>query len=644
MDAREADVGLLVGKKIVPVKHLESTVPSKTVKGGMCVHENSMMQLEDGNIIPIKELSKGNKILSYSFNDFKPVFNDSFEIFKRKSDKAYELIFMEPSKSIILTPEHKVFVVGKNGIEEKYSADINTGDMLLSVSDVEIENKDDGKISKELAHFLGYMLGDGTIDGNRIILYDKDIQLINVYKKISDKLLDKETVILRKGNANELRLYKKSFADFVVSNFPKISTPRRAKDIDDSVLKLSNDKLRYFISGLFDAEGYVDKTGIGLRMTNENIVKKIQLMLTRFGIVASVRGPDKFDRYELRITNPLYIRYFKERIGFSSLKKNERLDSVVKKYRSGKCSRVPVSGIFIRKLIESEGLKKEDFKTYGMFLTGKRNLSYPIFKKLLNELKIKFKNRKNIDLLEQVLNSNLVGITVKGKNETKNDGYFYDLHVPGSHTFVVNGIVVHNSQGRYDRIRDDAVNEFLTKAGEISSKVLLDQKELKGVIIGGPGPIKEKFEKEDYLHYQIKKLVIGIKDIGYTGDFGLEELVKKSEDLLKQAAVMKEKELMSRFLTEIKKNGLAVYGLTETLKAMNMNAVDLLMISEDFNWKRLKLKCETGHEATRDLPKTDVKKQICDICGKEMSVVSEDDLGEMISEEAINFGTKVEFI
>jgi len=200
------------------------------------------------------------------------------------------------------------------------------------------------------------------------------------------------------------------------------------------------------------------------------------------------------------------------------------------------------------------------------------------------------------------------------------------------------------SQGRYDRIRDDAVNEFLTKAGELASKILLDQKELKGVIIGGPGPIKEKFEKEDYLHYQIKKLVIGIKDIGYTGDFGLEELVKKSEDLLKQAAVMKEKELMSKFLTEIKKSGLAVYGLTETLKAMNMNAVDTLMISEDFNWKRIKLRCETGHEATRDLPKTDVGKNVCDICGKEMSVTSEDDLGELISEEAINFGTKVEFI
>jgi peptide chain release factor subunit 1 len=200
------------------------------------------------------------------------------------------------------------------------------------------------------------------------------------------------------------------------------------------------------------------------------------------------------------------------------------------------------------------------------------------------------------------------------------------------------------SQARYDRLRDDAIQEFLTKVGEIASKSLLEQKELKGIIIGGPGPIKEKFEKEDYLHYQLKKLVIGMRDIGYTGEYGLEELVKKSEDLLKQAAVMKEKELLKRFFTEVGKSNLAVYGYTETVKAMNMNAIETLLISEDFNWVRLKLRCDTGHEVTRDIPRTEVKKQICEICEKEMFVQSEDDLGELLSEEAINFGTKVEFI
>lgn len=200
------------------------------------------------------------------------------------------------------------------------------------------------------------------------------------------------------------------------------------------------------------------------------------------------------------------------------------------------------------------------------------------------------------------------------------------------------------SQGRFDRLREDAINEFLTKVGEVASQSLLDQKELKGVIIGGPGPIKDKFEKEDYLNYQIKNKLMGTKDVGYTDEHGLEELVRRSEDLLKEAAVTKEKELMKRFFTEMQKENLAVYGYTETIKAMNMNALELLLISEDFNWVRLKLKCDTGHLVTRDMPKTETKKQMCEICGKEMWIESKDDLGELLSEEAMNFGTKAEFI
>jgi peptide chain release factor subunit 1 len=200
------------------------------------------------------------------------------------------------------------------------------------------------------------------------------------------------------------------------------------------------------------------------------------------------------------------------------------------------------------------------------------------------------------------------------------------------------------SQGRYDRLREDAVNEFLTKVGEIASQTLLDQKELKGIIIGGPGPVKDMFVKEDYLHYQLKKIILGVKDIGYTGDYGLEELVKKAEDLLEKAAIKKETDLMEKFLTEMKKNGLVVYGYTETIKALNMNAVDTLIISEGFEWVRVKLRCDTGHEVERDFPKTDLKKQLCEICGKEMHVEVKDDLGELLSEKALNFGTKVELI
>jgi peptide chain release factor subunit 1 len=56
------------------------------------------------------------------------------------------------------------------------------------------------------------------------------------------------------------------------------------------------------------------------------------------------------------------------------------------------------------------------------------------------------------------------------------------------------------SQKRYDRIREDALNEFLKKVGEVASKIFLEQPTLKGIIIGGPGPTKFSFAEGKYLH------------------------------------------------------------------------------------------------------------------------------------------------
>jgi len=645
LDAKEANIGFLKGKQIEQAKKLDSTVPGKTVKGGMCVSEDTLMQLEDGNIIPIKELSRGKKILSYSFRNFKPVFNDSFEIFKRKSDKAYELILKEPSNSLVLTSEHTVFVVGKEGIEEKNVDEINVGDMLLSISKLQVKEQDDKNINETLSQFLGYMLGDGTIDGNRIILYDKDIQLLKVYKKFAKKIIEKEPVILKRRNSYELRLYKKTFVDFIQSSFPEISKIRSNKDIDKKILTLPKRKLKYFIRGLFDAEGYVDKkSGIGLRMTNENVVKKLQLILTRFNIVASVRGPDKFNRYELRITNSLYVKNFKTEIGFSSLAKAKKLDSIIRNYKSGLTTRVPISGILVRKLIEKEGLKKEDFKKYGMFLVGRRNIGYPPFERMIREFERKFKNKQTLSLLNKIYNSGLVTVTVKEKREIKTNKEFYDLHVPGSNSFVANGIVVHNSQGRYDRIREDALNDFFTKVADSANEIFLKEKNLKGIIIGGPGPQKENFFKEKYLNYMLQNKVIGVKDVGYTGEEGLEELVQRSMDLLEQAAVTKERELTAKLFTELKMGGNVVYGLDEVRKAIEVGAVGQLLVSEEFNYVHVKLKCQNNHGDEKDLPRHLIEKQKCVECGQQMNVVEEKEIVDDLVEQAVKAGATVEYV
>jgi len=139
------------------------------------------------------------------------------------------------------------------------------------------------------------------------------------------------------------------------------------------------------------------------------------------------------------------------------------------------------------------------------------------------------------------------------------------------------------SQGRYDRLREDAINEFLTKVGDSASEIFLQHPEIKGIIIGGPGPIKERFVKDEYLNYQVQKKILGVKDIGYTGEYGLEELAKRSEDLLQQTALVKERDLLTKFFTEIQKDGLVVYGKENTKKALEAGTVSVLLISENLD-------------------------------------------------------------
>lgn len=199
------------------------------------------------------------------------------------------------------------------------------------------------------------------------------------------------------------------------------------------------------------------------------------------------------------------------------------------------------------------------------------------------------------------------------------------------------------SQKRYDRIREDAINEFLTKVGEIASNLFLEQKELKGVIIGGPGYIKELLFKEDYLHYQIKNKVLGLKDTSYTGEYGLEELVSRAQDLLKEASIAKEKELLGKFFLEIQIGGKVSYKIDEVENVLNVGAVDTLLISDAFDIVKARLTCKCGEKEMK-VERSLAYEQICERCGEKMVVKEIKELVDNFIDIAKKFGTRVEFI
>lgn len=135
------------------------------------------------------------------------------------------------------------------------------------------------------------------------------------------------------------------------------------------------------------------------------------------------------------------------------------------------------------------------------------------------------------------------------------------------------------SAQRFERIREGAAIEFYKRVADVAIKEFTFMKELKGIIIGGPGTTKNNFADGNYINEEIKRKILGLKDITYTNPFGLKELADKAEDLLTNAEVTAERRILQQFLETLGKDPNKVtYGLEITRQALEMSAVEKLII------------------------------------------------------------------
>lgn len=140
------------------------------------------------------------------------------------------------------------------------------------------------------------------------------------------------------------------------------------------------------------------------------------------------------------------------------------------------------------------------------------------------------------------------------------------------------------SQQRFARLREGAANDFYKRVAEVAnSEFLAMGHDLKGILIGGPGMTKEIFLNTSHLNNELKKKIIAVRDLSYTGDFGMNELVERSEDALAEEEITKEKKVVQEMLTMLATNSdKVVYGVADVKKALELGAVDKLLLSEDF--------------------------------------------------------------
>ncbi len=208
------------------------------------------------------------------------------------------------------------------------------------------------------------------------------------------------------------------------------------------------------------------------------------------------------------------------------------------------------------------------------------------------------------------------------------------------------------SAHRFQQLRLIAINEFYTRVGNAANEVFLaiDLKDLEGILIGGPSPTKEEFEKGGYLHHELQRKITGLFDVAYTDESGLYELFDNASDALQGLEIVQEKKYMERFMKElVSDTGLASYGEEQVRKNLQMGSVDMLLLSDELRKIRLTIKCTNcDFEEKKTIIKKPGEEEYqpgnCSKCGSGLRIQESVDIVDELSTLADQVGAKIVFI
>ncbi|WP_435347980.1 peptide chain release factor aRF-1 [Haloarchaeobius sp. HRN-SO-5] len=200
------------------------------------------------------------------------------------------------------------------------------------------------------------------------------------------------------------------------------------------------------------------------------------------------------------------------------------------------------------------------------------------------------------------------------------------------------------SAQRFARLRLEAIDNFYQEVAEMANDLFVPERhDMQGVLVGGPSPTKDEFLDGDYLHHEIQDKVLGKFDVAYTDESGLYDLVDAAEDVLADAEIMEDKELMEDFFKQLHDGNKATYGFEPTRENLVMGSVETLLISEDLRKDVVVYDCDGDEEYELVDARKNTPTHTCED-GTEAEVDEREDAIEFLMNIADQRGTETKFI
>jgi peptide chain release factor subunit 1 len=206
------------------------------------------------------------------------------------------------------------------------------------------------------------------------------------------------------------------------------------------------------------------------------------------------------------------------------------------------------------------------------------------------------------------------------------------------------------SANRFARIRTERRHNYVRKVAESATACFItnDRPNVKGLILAGSAEFKNDLQKSDLFDPRLQPTVLKIVDISYGGENGFNQAIELSADTLRSVKFIHEKKVIGRFFDEIAKDsGKYVFGLKDTLEAMENGCIDILIIWENMEFHRLTLKDNAENVVVEIIPKsksTNSSKWKNELTGVEYEVLENVQLTEWFLEFYKKYVTHMEII
>ena len=205
------------------------------------------------------------------------------------------------------------------------------------------------------------------------------------------------------------------------------------------------------------------------------------------------------------------------------------------------------------------------------------------------------------------------------------------------------------SANRFARIRFEKRHNYLRKVAEACTQSFIssDKPNIKGLVLAGSADFKNDLQKDDLFDIRLRPLVVATVDIAYGGDSGFNQAIELTSDVLKSVKFMHEKKVLNKFYDEIAKDtGKYVFGIKDTIDAMDNGYIDTLIIHDELEYHRLSLKHNTTEETKVEIvhKKDATNSKFKDKDGVEFDVIENITLTEYLLDSYKKYVTALEIV